>query len=155
MNSLKEQFEIHINERNRPIGPNFVFKLASLLGVLARETIPIMQKYKCKKKVYKCIKLALMTPHNSSFILFETFLQSDFVIGTISLLSTPSSGVNFIEFGPMGWFLSLIWISIFSFKLLKLSHLVGPLHFFLTFVVNTCVEGSSTSILICWCHDCF
>ena len=42
MNSLKEEIEIHINERNQPIGPNFV-NLVSLLGVLAREMVPITQ----------------------------------------------------------------------------------------------------------------
>ena len=40
INNMEEKIKIHINERNQPIGPNSV-KLSSLLGVLAREMIPI------------------------------------------------------------------------------------------------------------------
>ena len=40
INNLEKKIEIHINERNQPIGSNSV-KLSSLLGVLAREMVPI------------------------------------------------------------------------------------------------------------------
>ena len=42
MNSLKENIEIHINERNQPIGPNSM-KLVSLLGVLTREMVLVIE----------------------------------------------------------------------------------------------------------------
>ena len=40
INKLEEKLEIHINERNQPIGPNSM-KLAWLLGALAREMVPM------------------------------------------------------------------------------------------------------------------
>ena len=40
INNLEENIEIHINERNQPLGPSSV-KLSSLLGVVAREMVPI------------------------------------------------------------------------------------------------------------------
>jgi len=40
INNLEEKIEIHSNERNQPVGPNSV-TLYSLLGVLAREMVPI------------------------------------------------------------------------------------------------------------------
>lgn len=42
MISLKEKIKIQSTERNQLIGPNSL-NLASLLGVLAREMVPIMQ----------------------------------------------------------------------------------------------------------------
>ena len=40
INNLEAKLEIHCDERNQLVGPNSV-KLASLLGVLAREMVPI------------------------------------------------------------------------------------------------------------------
>jgi len=113
-----------------------------------------MQKYKCREQIFKCQMLTLMMFHKSSFSGFGTFRQSKYVIGTISLASTPSNEVSVTKFGPIGWFLSLIWISSFSSKLLISAHLVGPLHFFLIVLVDACVEGSTPSIIISWWHDC-
>ncbi len=40
INNLEAKHEIHCNERNELVGPNSV-KLASSLGVLAKEMVPI------------------------------------------------------------------------------------------------------------------
>jgi len=116
--------------------------------------IESMQKYKCREQIYKVLILTLMMFHKSSFSGIGTFRQSKYVIGTISLASTPSNDDSFTEFGPTGWFLSLISISSGASKLLVSAHLVGPLHFFLIISADACVEGSSPSMLISSWHVC-
>ena len=72
---MEENIEIHINERNQPIGPNSV-KLSSLLGVLAREMVPI--NYYDWGKVSDQLKEDLWNIINESIrhyvYLFSTFL---------------------------------------------------------------------------------
>jgi len=78
INNLEEKIEIHINERNQPIGPNSV-KLSSLLGVLAREMVPI--NYSDWRKVSDQLKEDLWNIINVSIrhyvYLFSTFLFLD------------------------------------------------------------------------------
>ena len=116
--------------------------------------IESMQKYKCREQRYKVLILTLMMFHKSSFSGIEAFRQSKYMIGTISLASTPINDDSFTVFRPTGWFLSLISISSRASKLLMFAHLVGPLHFFFTVLVDACVEGSSPSMLISSCNDC-
>ena len=75
INNLEEKIEIHINERNQPIGPNSV-KLSSLLGVLAREMVP--NNYSDWRKVSDQLKEDLWNIINVSIrnyvYLFSKFL---------------------------------------------------------------------------------
>ena len=78
IDNLEENIEIHINERSQPIGPNSV-KLSSLLGVLAREMVPI--NYSDWRKVSDQLKEDLWNIINVSIrhyvYLFSTFLFLD------------------------------------------------------------------------------
>ena len=64
--------------------------------------IESMQKYKRREQIYKVLILTLMMFLKSSFSGIGTFRQSKYVIGTISLASTPSNDDSFTEFGPTG-----------------------------------------------------
>ena len=70
--------EIHINERNQPIGPTSM-KLSSLLGVLTREMVPI--NYSDWRKVSDQLKEDLWNIINVSIrhyvYFFSTFLFLD------------------------------------------------------------------------------
>ena len=78
INNLEENIEIHINERNQPIGLNSM-KLSSLLGVLAREMVPI--NYSDWRKVSDQLKEDLWSIINVSIrhymYFFSTFLFLD------------------------------------------------------------------------------
>ena len=78
INNLEEKIKIHINERNQQIGPNSV-NISSLLGVLAREMVPI--NYSDWRKVSDQLKEDLWNIINVSIrhyvYLFSTFLFLD------------------------------------------------------------------------------